>query len=384
MKKVLFVINNLEIGGIQKSLIELLNCIRYQYDVTIYCVNFQGAYVDEVPDNVKIIRGSRFAKIAELDRNQLKELGSIYPMIRTLCVVWTRIFGKRIPAYIYAKLLRLFLRGRYDVAISYSQPLHSKQFAGLYNEIVLYAINAENKCTFVHCDYKNYGGNTTYNNWLYSKFDLIAAVSESVKKQFLDILPQLSSKVHVVYNACDTEKIKELAEIDPVKYRYTSIVSVSRLSKEKGLARCIPIIRNLIDEGFVFEWHILGDGPEKKALVSMINKYNLYDYVILEGMQNNPYRYLKNADYLFVPSYHEAAPMVFNEAAVLNTFILTTNTLSAEELVASRGIGMVCENNEDGIKELLQNAVSNKLELKNKTIEVNTLVSDQFSALVAK
>lgn len=384
MKKVLFVINNLEIGGIQKSLIELLNCIRYQYDVTIYCVNFQGAYVDEVPDNVKIIRGSRFAKIAELDRNQLKELGSIYPMIRTLCVVWTRIFGKRIPAYIYAKLLRLSLKGRYDVAISYSQPLHSKQFAGLYNEIVLYAINAENKCTFVHCDYKNYGGNTTYNNWLYSKFDLIAAVSESVKKQFLDILPQLSSKVHVVYNACDTEKIKELAEIDPVKYRYTSIVSVSRLSKEKGLARCIPIIRNLIDEGFVFEWHILGDGPEKKALVSMINKYNLYDYVILEGMQNNPYRYLKNADYLFLPSYHEAAPMVFNEAAVLNTFILTTNTLSAEELVASRGIGIVCENNEDGIKELLQNAVSNKLELKNKTIEVNTLVSDQFSALVAK
>ena len=40
-----------------------------------------------------------------------------------------------------------------------------------------------------------------------------------------------------------------------------------------------------------------------------------------------------NADYLLVPSLHEAAPMVFDEANILGLRIISTNTTSAKEMI---------------------------------------------------
>ena len=43
-------------------------------------------------------------------------------------------------------------------------------------------------------------------------------------------------------------------------------------------------------------------------------------------------------------SYHEAAPMVIDEACALGLPILTTETTSAHDMVAERQCGWVCEN----------------------------------------
>lgn len=383
MKKVLFVISNLEIGGIQKSLIELLKCICHSYEITLFCIDASGPLSTELPDNIKVVEGNKFAKIAEWDAQKLRRLGLLYSLLRVLFVGFTRLFGKKTPAFVYSKFIHVS-NVEYDLAISYAQPLHSIQFANLCNEIVLYSIKAQRKATFVHCDYKNYGGNCDYNRWLYKKFNLIAAVSNSVKNRFVETIPSLKEKVCVVYNACDIEQIHRLSKIDTVHYKNKAIVSVSRLSKEKGLARCIPIISNLKEHGYEFEWHILGDGPEMEHIRKLIDEYSLGNVVVLEGMQSNPYRFIKNADYLFLPSFHEAAPMVFNEAASLNTYILTTKTLSAIELVEKRGIGMVCENSLDGIEIMLDDALSNEYSADRVDIDLNNLVRMQFKALIER
>ncbi|UKI38157.1 MAG: glycosyltransferase [Clostridiales bacterium] len=48
------------------------------------------------------------------------------------------------------------------------------------------------------------------------------------------------------------------------------------------------------------------------------------------------------SDIVLVPSYSEAAPMVFNEAEALGTYIFTTDTASANEMVGDKNIGFVC------------------------------------------
>ena len=380
MKKVLFVINNLEIGGIQKSLMELLKCICHSYEITLFCIDASGPLSTELPDNIKVVEGNKFAKIAEWDAQKLRKLGLLYSLLRVLFVGFTRLLGKKTPAFVYSKFIHVS-NVEYDLAISYAQPLHSIQFANLCNEIVLYSIKAQRKATFVHCDYKNYGGDCDYNRWLYKKFNLIAAVSNSVKNRFVETIPSLKEKVCVVYNACDIEQIHRLSKINTVHYKKKAIVSVSRLSKEKGLARCIPIIYSLIKTGYEFEWHILGDGPERMKIRKLIEEYSLEGVIFLEGMQSNPYRFIKNADYLFLPSFHEAAPMVFNEAATLNTFVLTTKTLSAIELVEKRGIGMVCENTEGGIAKMLEKVLTKKYTIEKYDININNIVRNQFDTL---
>ena len=70
------------------------------------------------------------------------------------------------------------------------------------------------------------------------------------------------------------------------------------------------------------------------------------------GEKVNPYAYMKNADYLLVPSYHEAAPLVFDEAKCLGLKIITTDTVSAKELVGT-DYGIVCENEDSALRNVL-------------------------------
>ena len=58
-----------------------------------------------------------------------------------------------------------------------------------------------------------------------------------------------------------------------------------------------------------------------------------------------------------IPSYHEAAPMVYAEAHCLGVPILTTKTLSAVEMVENEEIGIVCDNNDISIRDALESVL---------------------------
>lgn len=386
MKKLLFVINNFKTGGIQKSLIELLSQISNDYDITLYATDLIGPYTTQLPQNVKVLKSSRFAQMLEYPRWEYRKIGGLFNYLVKLFFGWlTSKSSKRLAARLYCRMLGL-LPGEYDWAISYSQPIGDTAFHNLENEIVLYCTKAKHRATFVHCDYEEYGGNTPYNHSLYKQFDAVAAVSQSVAKRFCQVLPDMQNKVFVVYNACNAIYIQKQSLVAPVCYKKKCIVSVCRLSPVKGLLRCVPIFRQLRDESYDFEWHIIGGGDDDylEKMNSVIKEIGMEQTIIMEGEQTNPYRFMKNADFLFLPSFHEAAPMVFNEACCLGLRIITTDTLSANELVANREIGIVCENSEDSIYAKLKQALNNVLPVyePNKMEQWNNIVKEQFGALL--
>ena len=67
---------------------------------------------------------------------------------------------------------------------------------------------------------------------------------------------------------------------------------------------------------------------------------------------------MKRADALFLPSFHEAAPMVFDEAKTLGLPVLTTETTSSSRLIGLTGCGLVCENSEEGMEKGLREILS--------------------------
>lgn len=234
----------------------------------------------------------------------------------------------------------------YDVAISYRQPDIATNVIGGTAEFVRKCCQARKKVIFIHCDYSLYGGNCDYNNKQLKKFDQIAVVSNGCIKKLLQCVPELREKVVCVYNCQDYEDVIKKSEQNPVSYclKTPTIVSVSRLSAEKGIERALRVFARLKKENLNFEWHIIGDGEEKEALRSLAMEQGLSKNLIFEGNTTNPYRYMKNADIFFLPSYHEAAPMVIGEALCLGIPILTTDTSSAYELVGTHGI--VCQTTE--------------------------------------
>lgn len=382
MKKVLIAISDMNVGGIQKSLLELLKALSkcQDYEVSLFCCKMEGAFLERIPENIKILPENPYAVAAEQTLSACKKRGIKYYFFRMILSFWSKCFTKALPAAILCRFIGK-IGEEYDVAISYSQPIEDHVFCNMTNEIVLNCVNANTKITFVHCDFGVYGGNTKRNRKLYTKFDRIAAVSESVGKRFAEIVPELSEKLHTVYNFCDCNEIEQLAAQNSLEYPEKTFVTVARLSNEKGILRCIPIFAQLKEEGYRFEWHIVGGGTLKRDIEEEIARYSLEQNIVLEGEQLNPYRYIKNADYLLLTSFHEAAPMVFDEAFTLGVPVLTTRTLSAVEMIESRGIGFVCENNERAIYDMLYDIISNNVKINITDKPDNKVCMEQFNYL---
>ena len=230
-------------------------------------------------------------------------------------------------------------------------------FYGGVAEYVQYYVKAKKKVCYIHCDYINSGTETPYSKSVYMKYDTIIGVSKSVAEQFVRAIPQMKDKTVAIYNPINVEKIKSNAQKDPYRYdgNYVNCLTVARLSSEKGVDRFVRVLDKLNSDRV--RYYVVGDGKEHQSIETLIQDKGLDGRVFLLGEQDNPYRYMINADMLVVPSYHEAAPVVFQEAQVLGLPVFTTNTLSANEMVSDR-YGMVVENSEEAMIKGMQKIIS--------------------------
>ncbi|MDH2363811.1 glycosyltransferase [Priestia megaterium] len=379
-KKILVVNNNLATGGVQRSLVNLLNHIKEEYEVTLLLFSHSGSYVQHVPSEVKVIEAAPLLRLLGMSQTQAKKLGYTAYFLRSTFALYTKIFNNHLPISLLIANQRK-LPG-FDVAISFLHNAEEKSFYGGCNEFVLQRVHAKLKVAFVHCDYSNYGGNTPKNQQTYKRFDKIAAVSEGCRQSFIKAIPELDEKIQCVYNFHNYSEYMTKANENPINYPdgHLNIVTVARLSSEKGILRGIDVIKRLVKEKYRIRWHIIGDGSQRDEIEKEILDNDLKEYIILYGNQDNPYRFIKNADLFFLPSFHEAAPMVFNESKYLGIPIITTNTTSAVEMVKEGFEGTVCENNEEGMYKAIKQVLNNP-----KTIEEfkNYLTAQNYTNVTA-
>lgn len=364
-KKRIFIANNeMHIGGIQKSLLNLLDEIKDKYDVTLFLASDSGSLNACIPDSVHVVYGNFFTRILGLTRSEAKQRGFLCMLLRSFWVIVSRVFGAGAAFCFLSRMQRI--DGEYDAAVSYMQNSGKRIFYGGISEIVLNSVSARLKIAFIHCDFKNYEGNNSYNRKLCRRFDRIACVSESVKNRFLEVMPDMSEKAYCVHNCHNLREMSEMGEKEAAPYTEgrINIFTAARLSPEKGIVRMIPIFAEIREKCPDFIWRIAGGGADFSAAAAMLEEYGLSDCVVLLGETENPYPYFKAADMVLVPSYHEAAPMVFGEAEFFGTPVFTTETTSAQELVGDKSIGWVCGNTDAQIARKLTEVLNNKTNIK--------------------
>ena len=377
-KRIVIVNNNMKIGGIQKALLNLLCEISTQYDVTLFLLNKTGEYLDRIPSDIKVIGCTSLYKYFGMSQAESKQNIKDF-LLRSFFAIITRIFGRTFTT----KLISFFspkLQGEYDFAISYMQNARKKMFYGGCNDFVISKIVADKKTTFLHCDYEKCGSNCKSNNAIYDKFDSIATCSDGCRQAFLRVLPHLEFKTQTVINCHNFEEIIQLSNETPQNYdsQYINAVIVARLSPEKGVDRALYSLKYVIEKGFKVKLHIVGDGISKDMLKNLSKELQLENTTVFYGRQTNPYRYIKNADFLFIPSVHEAAPLVIDEALCLGVPILATETTSSDDMILKRNCGWVCENTQSGINSKLYELVSNPEEIceKKKAIAASVICNN--------
>lgn len=350
-KKLLFVCNNLHIGGIQRSLVNLLNEISDRYDITLFLFYPAGEY--EMPENINVISGNKFTQIMGMSQAEAGNKGFGCKVWRSFWTIVTRAVGCRIPFKILCSMQKL--TEEYDAAISFMQNSAYRYFYGGCNEFVVNSVKAKKKISFVHCDFEKYLGNNAYNRMYYKNFDTIACVSDSCRKVFEKVCPELNGRTAAVHNCFNYAEMRVASKAFEPQYTkgVLNIFTSARISEEKGIFRMIPIFERLKNKGYSFVWRVAGDGAQYKNAVEECEKRNLIGNIVFLGIQKNPYPYFKAADLVLVPSFNEAAPMVYGEAMAFGVPVLTTNTVSARELIGENDAGYVCGNTETDLEYAL-------------------------------
>ncbi|MEH6954668.1 glycosyltransferase [Neobacillus drentensis] len=377
-KNVLISVYNMEIGGIERSLINMLESFDYQkYNVDLLIFHHVGEFMSLIPKTVNVLpevrKYSVFRKPVTLC---IKEKQYSLAFIRVVSKLLAKVKSKSRnleegAGYIQMQLTQKYssffipkLDKEYDVAISYAWP----------HDIIAYKVNAKKKVAWVHTDYSKLEIDNELDLKVWNQFDAIAAVSDACREAFLSTYPTLIKKVKVVENITSPNFIKKMAEeelpLNREKSNTFNLVSVGRLSYVKGFDLAIEALKQLHNKGLTnIKWYIIGYGGYEKEMKDLISKHDLNDSFILLGKKTNPYPYIKNCDLYVQPSRYEGKAVTVSEAKILGKPILITNYPTAPSQIENGVDGMLCDLSvlglEKGIEEFYRNQEMKDLLVKN-------------------
>lgn len=338
MKKILFGITSLTIGGAERVLVDLANELCNDYDITIFTIYPNGEFEKSLSNKIKL--KSLYSK----RYNELSKIQKVFVPLK----VWIN------KNQIYNK----YIKENFDVEIAFLE--------GPITRLISVRNSGTKKVAWIHNDISRVFGNNLkskikrhIDEKIYNKFDELVFVSKDNKKSFEKIYKNNAVKKEIIYNYINSENIlkKSNDEIPEIFAEdELNFVTVARLVEQKGIDRLIRVHSKLIKENLKHKIWVIGDGPEYKKLESLVDSNNVKDTFKLLGKRENPYPYIKKADYFCLLSYFEGYGMVLEEAKILGKDILITNT-AAREAVEGYEYATIIENNENDIYKVLKEKI---------------------------
>lgn len=378
--KLLFITQDLAVGGGTSSLSALYLFIRKQFNIDVLLLAHEGDASVSYKDCIK-----RPCLFTDLYYRNIK---LTHGMIRYMCVAvklicrflsWFMIDIDKLHVCLNNSLLQ-----NYNCVISYGEGV-----ATLFTQ----HIHSSHKIAWIHYEASKYPYNGDFYN-LYKRFDRIVTVSETIAEGVAKTYPTLADRIVGIHNIIDIERIHRLSkEYIPEKFdkNVTNIISLGRLSFVKRFPEIPRIAANLKKAGLIFKWRIYGPNAtmgELEKIQSNIKKYNVADCVEYCGSRINPYPYLASSDLFVILSTSEACPMVITEARALNIPIVSTDYTTAPEFIKNGFDGIIAPI--DSISDAIISVISNK-KLKSKLLvnsdnrlNNNTIVLERFKNILVK
>lgn len=359
MKSILIASFDMEVGGVERSLISMLDNFDYDnYDVDLMLYSHSGEFMDLVSKKANLLEEDKKYKTFRMSVGQtIKSLHIGISLGRILARLKSKGNGTSQMQYMWKYTLPLLPRCRkqYDVAISYLWPHY----------FVAEKVDAKVKIAWIHTDYSIIDTDIELDLKMWDKFDYIVAVSEDCKKSFLNKYPSLLDKVIVIENITSPSFVKKLSEenVDDfdIDEGIFKVLSVGRYCEAKGFDNAIKALRILKDRGYEnIKWFVVGYGGDEDMLKRLIKENNLEDDFILLGKKTNPYPYMKQCDLYAQPSRYEGKAVTVSEAQILGKCVMLTNYNTAHSQVKDEIDGYITELSIDGVVDGIDKLYKNK------------------------
>lgn len=349
-KRILIVNKSFVVGGIQSSMLNMINALKDDYDIDLCVFNNAGQLKDRLPEGIKIIKTNKLLQLHGMSVGEAKKSGFFAYLIRLFLGGFARLFTNNLFFNI-AMMFQKPLNG-YDAAIAYHHEDSPNAVVSGFYRFVSKKTDAPIKLGWIHYDPYKVSFDDRRNERYMEKMTKIVCVSKGTADIFKKRHPDLKIPVDYCYNMQDIGRIQRLKDEKqeiPFSDECFNCFSACRLSPQKAIPRAVrafaPVLKRFPD----IRWYIAGDGEDLSEVKRLVSENRLENSVILLGSLSNPYPYFAKCDLYIQPSIYEAAPMVYGEAIICKTPILTTDNISALEMVKPE-YGVVCENSEDGLR----------------------------------
>ncbi len=326
------VVYNLDVGGLEKVVINLLNNLdKKEFNLFLICLAGEGKLFDEVniPETCCLI----------LNRKPGIDLDTVFK-VREFIVKNNIdvINAHNLSPLIYCGLACVFLKKR-PVLMHIEHNL-------------IFRLSTWGKIKFKY--------------FYIRQANIIITVSANLKKYYTDDL-KIKRDTRVIYNGIDGEKFSNNIDNNHIKEKLSIaddefvVGTAVVLSEQKGIQYLIdsakevcPIINNI-------KFLIIGDGPLKNKLQKQVSENNLSDRVIFLGYRKDIPQLISSFDIYVLPSLWEGLPLALLEALALGKPIIATDVGGNPEIVENGVNGYIIPpKNSNAITKKILSIYNNK------------------------
>ena len=356
-KKIIIVSHAMFLGGVEKSLLGLLEAFDYtQYDVDLFLLRHEGELLEYIPKEVNLLpEVKQYTVLARPMIDTLKEghilltLGRLYGRIKAnKYIKQHHQTDSEVPidySHKYTYKLMPFINKdtNYDLAISFLTPHY----------IVSHKVNAKKKIAWIHTDYGHVETDIGSQLNMWGSYDYIASISQAVTTNFLRNFPQLEDKIIEIPNILPIKLISKQADEFDVSDEMIDdgsikLLSIGRYCEAKNFDNVPFICKRILESGLNIKWYIIGYGGSEERIKNSIKECKMEEHVILLGKKSNPYPYIKACDVYVQPSRYEGKCVSVIEAQSLHKPVIITNYSTAKSQLKDGYDGVIVplENNE--------------------------------------
>lgn len=186
------------------------------------------------------------------------------------------------------------------------------------------------------------------------RFHGLAAVSESVAQRLL-ASGVSAKKVRTIANGIDVKSFERARPSPVLNFDGSKVVGmVARLDLQKGFEYLLRAVSELCDVFPGLKVVIVGEGPDRTAIESMIQRLGLQSNVILAGQHSNMPGIYAAMDVFVLPSLNEGLPMTILEAMAASTPVIATRVGAIPKVIQDGETGLLVDPGDaDGLRSAL-------------------------------
>jgi len=307
MKKIAIFTQNLDIGGVQKSVTTVANFLSSKYEIIIILGEDNKNISYRLNDNIKSIQCIKYIKI------DINEIGIAKKLMNYRVKELELLLNNINPDL-------LFSFGEYNNIIALKTSYKCKKLISI--RAVFESMKAKKIHLLTYLEYEELM--IKY----YPLADSIISVSNYIEKELKDLIPNIKTKV--ISNGININNLNTTCIKNPPIEKY--ILNIGRLHPQKGqldLIKAFARISTKIEHNLI----IIGDGDYKVILQNEIDKLKMNKRIHLLGSIQTPYVFMKQCDLFIFPSYYEGFPNVLIEAMACNTAVISYKFQGYDEIL---------------------------------------------------